>query len=692
MILKQSESSQTVHQRHQVHLRRQNSLYMRRLILFINVLLCLCTAQGQSAIFHCDLPSEPLPVKTRVVFVLDTSGSMVGYGDGRANIFKRVKATINHYVKEQQPNQVQLITFDTGIRSKKSFESPAGSAAWNNALAKLQATGKNTYLYRSIDAALRPLNSGQKYITTVFVLTDGMDNDPARPISLQKALSSFVNHGPLDRLHYVALGANIPKEARLALGASNYADGLRVLVNNVPDLSRSGLEGGVINVSNPDHIAVPFADGTKIILSVNKPGGKVVLASPIVSQGRIQLDVDDELPYGSLALLCAIDDKSVVGGVATKPRRILLRLHLLKASAPAMRWLNPSADRRLRLGENVVLRFHALKGIALGRASVKNIPSTLRAEIINLPNSREFAVRFTNLDMTAGALVNPMLVFENDPSFALPQIAATNGGKAPIPSAAIIQSSNKRQVNNFKTERFFNILLGLLLLGLLLFLGLRFTAKRAKIAAQTAMPTEAPVPNIQGLNYGEERTLSLVATDGNITNIPMPLGGQFDVGILARVPLLSGLRAEKQRDGLALVRIPDDLEVSQGGRILYAGDVVRPGTLMGVTIADSSRAPNPTIGSLAGLGLPLELHYKRGVLRVIGPYGDHGLNVSTELVDLGTAFKAPALNGLKVVSVGQYLMLVELPKRILLHRVGDPQPLRLGNQLPEITFVTLLDD
>ena len=77
---------------------------------------------GTSAQLMADCRLPPgLPQRTRAVFVLDTSGSMRGLGDGKADIFSGVKASIDRYVQSQRPDRVDLLTFDSGVRSRQSY-------------------------------------------------------------------------------------------------------------------------------------------------------------------------------------------------------------------------------------------------------------------------------------------------------------------------------------------------------------------------------------------------------------------------------------------------------------------------------------------------------------------------------------------------------------------------------------------
>ncbi|CAM3873405.1 hypothetical protein DEFR109230_15470 [Deinococcus frigens] len=217
---------------------------------------------------------------------------------------------------------------------------------------------------------------------------------------------------------------------------------------------------------------------------------------------------------------------------------------------------------------------------------------------------------------------------------------------------------------------------------------------------QTALRVEPPA--VEGIEYSGGRLLSLVAAGGEVTPVPIPLGGPFDLGQLARVPHLSGLRAEQHRDGLRILRVPADLEVSQGARLIVAGDVVRPGTLLGVAVGRAGRAPQPALGTLAGLGQPLTLHHEAvhhetlhqdaASVRAAGPYGQHTVTLPPGPSDLGMVFGAPALEGLRVTVSSPRILLVEVPNGLRLRRSGESAPLQPGSYLPGLTLVDLPDD
>ncbi|WP_051935334.1 VWA domain-containing protein [Deinococcus sp. YIM 77859] len=166
----------------------------------------------------CTLPSGALPSRTRAVFVLDTSGSMRGIGDGRADIFERVKGAINAYVRSERPDRVELFTFDSGLRARRSYVLPRDHARWNRDLAALRADGQNTYLYRSLAQALAPLAASELYATTVFVLTDGIDNDPDPDQTAARALGPFVLVGRSTRCITSRWAPPFPLTPRLPCG------------------------------------------------------------------------------------------------------------------------------------------------------------------------------------------------------------------------------------------------------------------------------------------------------------------------------------------------------------------------------------------------------------------------------------------------------------------------------------------
>lgn len=625
----------------------------------------------------CVLPAGSLPTRTRAVFLLDTSGSMRGIGDGRADIFERVKGAVNAYVRARRPDRVDLVTFDGGLRSSRGYALPGDAGRWNSDLAALRADGQNTYLYRSVAQALAPLAATPQAVTTVFLLTDGIDNDPDPAQTAARALGAFRARGPLDTLHYVALGTGIPAEARAALGQSGYAGALTVPVGGVPDLAGTNPGGAVLTVTDPARVPVPFADGTPLNLAVSD-GVPVSLAAATVQGGGVALEVGRGLPHGTPALLCA--PSAPAGG---PPRRVLLRLNV--GPLPGLTLLNPGADRALRVGESVTLRYRLDSGLNPGAntdALALSVPPGLTGELLHLPSGREVGVRLTRTSPGTGAVLTPRLTLADGRTLPLASITGQGSDPvvpAPLPDAA---PSGEEQ-----SGPFLPVLGGLLAAGLLLAGWLLWRRRRGGTKPRPASPLPAPPAAVEGIEYGDERTLALVGVDGLVTAVPTPLSGPFDLGQVARVPHLSGLRLEQDQGGLRVLRLPADLEVSQGARLLRENDVIRPGTLLGVAVARPARSPHPPLGSLIGLGLPLRLRADGVTLHVSGPYGDHARTLPPGITDLGMAFGAPALHGLTVTPSGPRILLAAVPARLTLRRPHDaadpfPSALRPGTYLP----------
>ncbi|WP_147364067.1 vWA domain-containing protein [Deinococcus cavernae] len=654
------------------------------------------TATAASAA-PCDLPVGPLPTATRAVIVLDTSGSMRGIGDGQANIFGKVKDSIATYVHSAQPDQLELITFDSGLRTRRSYALPGDQVRFDTDLRALQADGRNTYLYRSLQAALTPLTGADRYLTNVFVLTDGIDNDRRRTETARSAVNAFRGRGPLDTLTYIALGTQIPADARDALNSSDYATGLTLPVGQVPTLARLGTH--VQRVTDAAHVPVPFRDGTTVTLASNAAG--VGLTQPLVQGGEVALHLPARLPHGTPALLCSVPNPTE-NVVFPRSQRLLLDLNVGKEGSGLL-WLNPGADLTLAPGEAAVLRYRALNGTPLDGAALRlpPTPGGINATLEHQPGAHEFAVRLVNTGTLKAQILTPQLQLgTGQPGRGqqgmgrlvdLPSVTLQPGNApAGTPGRPLATNTPATTTPGVQPWRW---LLWLLPLLALCAAGWWFLSRsrRKTRRARRPLPTVSgvPAPTIQGIEYRDDRTLALVSGDGDVSSIAAPLGGPFDLGRLARVPLLSGLRAEQQLDGLKILNIPGDLEVSQGGRLIVTGDEIRPGTLLGVEVARQARAPHAPLGSLVGLGLPLTLKPDGVTLHIQGPYGTHALTLQLGVTDLGDAFNAPAFAGLKFSTSGPNILLADVPDGMTLTRQGESAPLRPGTYLSGETVISI---
>lgn len=101
--------------------------YLRLWALLLLLIALRTTAQGcqPGAERGTALTSAP-PERFHYVFVLDTSGSMMGLGDGKGRvIFPKVKAELKKFV-ERLPHEsrVTLQTFDAGPGPARTFSLP----------------------------------------------------------------------------------------------------------------------------------------------------------------------------------------------------------------------------------------------------------------------------------------------------------------------------------------------------------------------------------------------------------------------------------------------------------------------------------------------------------------------------------------------------------------------------------------
>lgn len=188
------------------------------------------------AVCWCLLYAAPLAAQspTQYVFLIDTSGSMVGLpsGRGHANIFPRVKEELVRYLGGLRLGDVvDIRTFDQGVRSQTVFRIDSERAR-QDAIAHvraLRAEGQTTWVYRSIlatatakrEEARRP---GAPEIPTLFyVFTDGLDEDPER-MSMREMLRQYAKlRQEGDFLIYVTLGVDLPAEDSGVLDEDPYA-------------------------------------------------------------------------------------------------------------------------------------------------------------------------------------------------------------------------------------------------------------------------------------------------------------------------------------------------------------------------------------------------------------------------------------------------------------------------------------
>ncbi|MBI4870669.1 MAG: VWA domain-containing protein [Candidatus Riflebacteria bacterium] len=168
------------------------------------------------------LPAEPVTP----VFVIDTSGSMIGQGsEPRRNIMPAVVAEACRFVDALPAGSPLIVaTFHSGLQSWKDFSltDPVTRNLARKHIQGLQATGMSTWIYDALHHLTARLtgwqrSTGSRGKFVIYLFTDGQDNDKRGIYSIEKSLQQL-SDGFSDRywLYYISLGIQPPAEVQEA--------------------------------------------------------------------------------------------------------------------------------------------------------------------------------------------------------------------------------------------------------------------------------------------------------------------------------------------------------------------------------------------------------------------------------------------------------------------------------------------
>lgn len=196
-------------------------------------------------------PAPPLTGNTRYVFLVDTSASMEGAGDS-AKIFQKVKAALLQFTQTSPPGtEVQVTTFDEGVKGTQRFILPADRANFTAHVNSLRANGQKTYVNRALAETYRALRDEAKANTVIYVLTDGKDNEYGSQKQLREFARDYqLNRGTFDWLYYVTLGLSTPADTRSTLAP---LPNTRLLSNSpgqLPAFSLVTIQPGRLDLGN----------------------------------------------------------------------------------------------------------------------------------------------------------------------------------------------------------------------------------------------------------------------------------------------------------------------------------------------------------------------------------------------------------------------------------------------------------
>ncbi len=174
----------------------------------------------------------PQPKKQIIdyVFLLDTSGSMVGLpkGSGNTVIFPKVKSAINDYLNTiQSPANIFIYPYDEGLHDLKRFkiDNKSDIRQVQSHITNLKAEGNNTWIYRSLADTIdkmeefRNNHPNENHIVRIFLYTDGKDTDYKGQYNIKSVMEHYqLKRGEYDWwLFYSTLGLELPKAERKIL-------------------------------------------------------------------------------------------------------------------------------------------------------------------------------------------------------------------------------------------------------------------------------------------------------------------------------------------------------------------------------------------------------------------------------------------------------------------------------------------
>ncbi|MBC8358626.1 MAG: VWA domain-containing protein [Candidatus Aminicenantes bacterium] len=157
------------------------------------------------------------------IFLLDTSGSMVGKPPGSGNIviFPRVIEAINEFLADiEPPANVFVYPFDEGLHDTRMFAvtTKEDIAQVQDCIKSLSVEGVNTWIYRSLANAVDRINEfkqgrpDEEHIVIMYLYTDGRDNDRQGPYTMETVIKHFqIKRGKDDWLFYSTLGVELPE-------------------------------------------------------------------------------------------------------------------------------------------------------------------------------------------------------------------------------------------------------------------------------------------------------------------------------------------------------------------------------------------------------------------------------------------------------------------------------------------------
>lgn len=407
---------------------------MKYLVSFLAIVLTF--GKGQSCSPEVTKSIFVPPKQYHYVFVVDTSGSMMGLGDGKGRVvFPRVKEEIKKFVAQVPPeSRVTIQPFDAGLGSGFTASLPAGKEAINAYLNNLQARGSQTHVYAALTKVLQDLENKRRpeEAYTVYVFTDGKDNDPG-PLTIDDVTRRYkLKRGPYDWLFYISLGIPTPEEVRKSLSSAPNTRTLDAAPNQVPTLTEITLRPGSLELGNLwekpsaqreillQTQGTPQSVGLEVVAPELEKQGAFLEVNPrsLPARGTAQVTFNlrnpESLPHGQhSAWLCLKAGPTTV----IRPQAAQVRFSYHPPGEYALEPAQVPSSLQLARGEDATLRYH-LEGNAWAKepAEVRvNAPEGLEVFVNGQKGSARVSpgqnveLKLVNQGLSAGVTQTPGL-------------------------------------------------------------------------------------------------------------------------------------------------------------------------------------------------------------------------------------------------------------------------------------------